>query len=128
LSLLQTVPGIGKILSLVLLYDIHRIERFPSVQECASYCRLVQCSKESGGKRLGTSGSQIGHAHLQWAFGEAAALFLRTNEAGQKYLARLENNHDQGQTLSILAHQLARAVYYLLKRQVAFNMDILLRI
>jgi transposase len=36
LSLLQTVPGIGKILSLVLLYDIHRIDRFPSVQEFAS--------------------------------------------------------------------------------------------
>jgi transposase len=29
LYLLQTVPGIGKILSLVLLYEIHHIERFP---------------------------------------------------------------------------------------------------
>jgi transposase len=36
LYLLQTVPGIGKILSLVLLYEIHRIDRFPSVQEFAS--------------------------------------------------------------------------------------------
>jgi hypothetical protein len=76
---------------------------------------------------LGTSGSKIGNAHLPWAFGEAAALFLRTNKAGQKYLARLEKNHDQGQALSILAHQLARAVYYMLKRQVAFAMDIFLR-
>jgi hypothetical protein len=33
LSLLHTVPGMGTILSLVLLYDIHRIDRFPSVQE-----------------------------------------------------------------------------------------------
>src|SRR5215468_5575278 len=29
LYLLQTVPGIGKILSLVLLYEIHQIDRFP---------------------------------------------------------------------------------------------------
>jgi transposase len=58
LSLLQTVPGIGKILSLVLLYEIHDIRRFPSVQEFASYCRLVKCAKESGGKRLGTSGKK----------------------------------------------------------------------
>jgi transposase len=79
------VPGIGKILSLVLLYDIHRIERFPSVQECASYCRLVQCRKACGGKRLGTSGNKIGHAPLKWACGEAAARFLRHHEAGQKY-------------------------------------------
>jgi len=48
---LQTVPGIGKILSLVLLYEIHRIDRFARVQDLASYCRLVKCSKESGGKR-----------------------------------------------------------------------------
>src|SRR5919108_2477189 len=31
LYLLQTVPGIGKILSLVLLYEIHQINRFPRV-------------------------------------------------------------------------------------------------
>jgi transposase len=36
LSLLHTVPGIGKMLRLVLLYEIHRIDRFPSVQEFAS--------------------------------------------------------------------------------------------
>jgi transposase len=51
LYLLQTIPGIGKILSLVLLYEIHQIDRFPSVQDFASYARLVKCSKESGGKR-----------------------------------------------------------------------------
>jgi transposase len=36
LYLLQSVPGIGKILSLVLLYEIHDIRRFPRVQEFAS--------------------------------------------------------------------------------------------
>jgi transposase len=34
--LLQTVPGIGKLLSLVLLYDIHQIDRVPRVQDFAS--------------------------------------------------------------------------------------------
>jgi len=124
---LQTVPGIGKILSLVLLYDIHQIERFPSVQDFASYCRLGTCAKESGGKRLGTSGKKIGNAHLKWAFSEAAALFLRHNEAGQKYLARLAKKHDKGTALTILAHKLARAVYDMLKRKTAFDIDRFLR-
>jgi transposase len=44
---LQTVPGIGKILSLVLLYEIHHIDRFPRLQEFASDCRLIQWAKES---------------------------------------------------------------------------------
>jgi transposase len=123
LYLLQTIPGIGNILSLVLLYEIHQIERFPSVQAFASYCRLVKGSKESGGKRLGTSGKKIGNAHLKWAFSEAATLFLRNNPQGQRLLARLEKKHDKGKALSILAHKLGRAVYYMLKRQVAFDMD-----
>jgi transposase len=127
LYLLQTVPGIGKILRLVLLYDIHAIERFPRVQDFASYARLVKCSKESGGKRLGTSGTKIGNAHLKWAFSEVATLLLRNNEAGQKYRARLEKKHDKGKALSILAHTLGRAVYYMLKRKVAFDMAIFLQ-
>jgi transposase len=127
LYLLQTVPGIGKILSLVLLYEIHDIERFPRVQDFASYCRLVKCAKESAGKRSGTSGSKIGNAHLKWAFSEAAVLFLRDNPAAQKFLARLEHKHSKGKALTILAHKLARAVYYMLKRQTAFDLATFLR-
>jgi transposase len=123
LYLLQTVPGIGKILSLVLLYEIYDINRFPRVQEFASYCRLVKCAKESNGKRSGTLGTKIGNAHRKWAFSEAAVLFLRDNPAGQKLLARLEKKHGKGKALTILAHKLSRAVYYMLKRKVAFDMQ-----
>lgn len=123
LYLFQTVPGIGKMLSLVLLYEIHDIDRFPRGQDCASYWRLVKCAKDAAGKRLGTSGNKIGNAHLTWAFSEAATLFLRGNEPGQKYLARLETKHEKGKALSIRAHKLARAVYYMLKRQIAFDLE-----
>ena len=123
LYLLQTVPGIGKILSLVLLYEMHDIARFPRVQDFVSYCRLVKCAKESAGKRYGTSGTKIGNAYLKWAFSEAAVLFLRNNPAGQTYLARLENKHGKGKALTVLAHKLARAVYYMLQRGTAFDMD-----
>jgi transposase len=127
LYLLQTVPGIGKILSLVLLYEIHDIARFPRVQDFVSYSRLVKCAKESAGKRYGTAGTKIGNAHLKWAFSEAAVLFLRTNPAGQKYLARLEKKHGKGKALTVLAHKLARAVYYMLKRRVVFDLDLFLQ-
>jgi transposase len=59
---LQTVPGVGKLLRLGLLYAIHDIHRFPRVQDCVSYCRLVKCLKESAGKRSGTAGKKIGNA------------------------------------------------------------------
>ena len=120
---LRSIPGVGKILALVMLYEIHDIRRFPSVQDFASYCRLVKCAKESAGKRYGTSGKKIGNAYLKWAFSEAAVLFLRSNEPGQKYLVRLEKTHDKGKALTILAHKLARAVYYMLKRETVFDMN-----
>jgi transposase len=121
LYLLRTVPGIGEILSLVLLYEIHDIQRFPRVQDFLSYCRLVKCAKESAGKRYGTSGAKIGNAALKWAFSEAAVLFLRDHPAAQKYLARLEKKHGKGKALTVLAQKLARAVYYMLTREVAFE-------
>ena len=121
--LLRTVPGIGEILSLVLLYEMHDIQRFPRVQDVVSYCRLVKCAKESAGKRYGTSGAKIGNAYLKWAFSEAAVLFLRANPAGQKYLGRLEKKHGKGQALTVLAHKLARAVYAMLQRHTAFEMN-----
>ena len=48
---------------------------------------------------------------------------LRHKPAGQKYLARLEQKHDKGKALTILAQKLARAVYYMLKRKVAFDRE-----
>jgi transposase len=127
LYLLRTVPGIGEILSLVLLYEIHDIQRFPRVQDFLSYCRLVTCAKEAAGKRYGAPGSKIGNAYLKWAFSEAAVLFLRANPAGQKYLARLEKKHSKGKALTVLAHKLALAVYYMLQRKSAFDLPMFLR-
>jgi transposase len=120
---LRSIPGVGKILALVLRDEIHDIHRFPRVQEFVSYCRLVTCAKESAGTREGTSGKKIGNAYLKWAVSEAAVLFWRNHPAGQQDRARLVKKHGKGQAVTVLAHQLARAVYYMLKRETAFDMD-----
>jgi transposase len=90
---LQTVPGIGKLLSLVLLYELDDINRFPRVQEFASYGRLVKGAKGSNGTRAGSPGAKIGKAHLKGAVSEAAVLSLRDHPAGQPLLARFEKKH-----------------------------------
>ncbi len=120
---LRTVPGIGKILSLVILYEIHDITRFARPQELASYARLVKCAKESAGKIRGTGGSKIGNVHLKWAFSEAAVGFLRKNPDGQRYYARLERKHGKGKALTVLAHKLARAVYHIWKKDSVFDQE-----
>jgi transposase len=120
---LRSVPGIGKILTLVILYEIHDIHRFPTVQDFVSYARLVKCSKESAGKRLGFSGAKIGNAHLKWAFSEASVLFLRQNPQAKRYLDKLTSKHGKAKALSVLAQKLGRAVYFMLQREKAFDMN-----
>jgi transposase len=122
-ALLKSIPGIGKILGLVILYEIENIQRFPTVQDFVSYGRLVKSAKESNGKKYGSSGKKIGNAHLKWAFSEAAALFLKGNEPGKRYLDRLANKHGKGKALSILAHKLGRAVYFMLKNKKPFDQN-----
>jgi transposase len=122
LALLRTVYGIGSTLSLVILYEIHSIDRFERVQDFCSYARLVRCDHESAGRRSGKSHRKIGNAHLKWAFSEATVLFLRGNVEGMKYKRRLERKHGRGKALSILAHRLGRTVYHMLKRRKAFDM------
>jgi transposase len=121
LALLRTIPGVGNILALVMRYEIEHIARFPRVQAFVSSSRLVKSARESHGTRHGTSGKKIGHAHLTWAFSEAAVLCLKHHEPAHKYLAKLAPTHGQGKALSILAHQLGRAVYFLLTHHVAFD-------
>jgi transposase len=107
---LRSVPGIGKVLALTILYEIHDIRRFDRVQEFASYARLVKCVKTSAGKKRGTGGAKMGNVHLKWAFSEAAVLFLRHTKDGKKILAGIEKKHGKGKALSILAHKIGRAV------------------
>jgi len=120
--LLRSIPGVGKILSMTILYEIHDVARFPRVQEFASYARLVRCKKESAGKRSGTGGSKIGNAHLKWAISEAAVLLLRHPDA-QRLMKRLQRKHGKGKALSVLAHKLGRTIYYMLLRRKPFDME-----
>jgi transposase len=120
---LCSVPGVGKILAMTILYEIHDIARFPRVQEFSSYSRLVKCSRESAGKRQGFGGSKIGNVHLKWAFSEAAVSFLSKSAAGRKLVERLRRKHGRGKALSILAHKLGRAVYYMMAREKTFDIE-----
>jgi Transposase IS116/IS110/IS902 family len=47
---LRSVPGVGPVLALVLLYEIHDIRRFDQVGQFLSYARLVRCVPESGAR------------------------------------------------------------------------------
>jgi transposase len=125
-SRLRSIPGVGTIRALVRLDELHALHRLPRGQAFVASGRLVKCATESAGTRDGTSGPKLGHADLTWAFPEAAVLVLRHHPAGQQDLARLAKTPRTGQALTVLAHQVARAVYDLCTRDTAFELDTLL--
>lgn len=124
---LQTIPGVGRILALTMLYEIHDIKRFPTVGQFLSYCRLVKGSHTSAGKSYGSPGKKIGNAHLKWAFSEAVPLLKRCSAEANTFVDRIEKKRGKARAFSYLAVKLGRAVYYMLKRGEAFELDQMLR-
>jgi transposase len=118
---LQSIPGVGKVLALVLLYEMHDAQRFDNAGQFLSYARLVRCVHESAGKKLGSGGKKIGNAHLRWAFAEAACLFLRSSARAKKWKQKQQAQRGEGKALAILAARLGRAVYHMLRKHEAFD-------
>lgn len=124
-TLLQTVPGIGKYLGLTILYEIGDIERFPTVKDFLSYCRLVKGTVASAGKIKGLRGAKLGNPYLRWAFGEAAVIAKRDHKLigpfSQRLEARMGGNKFKANT--VLAIKLARSVYFMLKSKTVFDAE-----
>jgi transposase len=119
---LRTIPGVGPILGLILLYEIDAITRFPEVGNFLSYSRLVRCAHSSAGKVKGSGGKKIGNAHLKWAFSEAACLMIRAAPAVKAWVQRQEAKRGKRVALSVLEAKLGRAVYHLWRKRQAFDL------
>jgi transposase len=120
-GLVRTVPGIGPILGLTLLYEVDQIGRFPEPGNFLSYSRLVRCPHASAGKKKGSGPKKVGNAHLKWAFSEAACLMLRSCLPAKAWLQRQAKKKGKKKALSILEAKIGRAVYHLWKKQVPFD-------
>src|SRR6202045_212144 len=75
-DLLKTLPCVGKILSMVLMLEIGRVDRFPTAAHLASYAGLVPRVHSSGGHtRRGQVCGNV-NRNLKWAFVETANLIV----------------------------------------------------
>jgi len=120
---LLTVDGIGTILAQTITLETGTIGRFPTVGNSASYCRCVDSTKISNGKRKGQGNGNNGTPYLGWAYMEAAQCALRFNPSAQRFyqrkLAKSQNNTILAR--KAVAHKLARACYYLMRALVPFD-------
>ncbi len=127
LAVLQSIPGVGLVISLTVLLEIDTIDRFDTRQQFCSYSRLIAPPQESAGKKVGVGCRKQGNAWLKWASSEAAVLSAQKDARIGAYLQRLTARYGTGKALGILSHKLGRAMYHMLHTKRVFDIDKFLR-
>ena len=120
---LLSVHGVGRILALTIMLETGDIGRFKKVGNFTSYCRCVDSTRWSNGKKKGKGNSKNGNRYLSWAFVEAANFAIRYHEPAKRYYQRKMAATKRVVAIKALAHKLARASYYVMRDQVPFDPD-----
>jgi transposase len=123
LAVLQSTPGVGKVLSLTILLEIDTIDRFDTRQQFCSSSRLCGAVQSSDDRRCGTGNRKAGNAWLKWAFSEAAVLCAQKEERIGALLNRLASKLGKAKAYSALAHKLGRAFYHMLHSKEVFDVN-----
>ncbi len=118
---LQTIPGIGPILALIILAEAGDLRRFRHYRQFLKYCGLDLSTEQSGQFRGATKLSKRGNARLRYAFWMAGAVAVRVrqNSFTQKfhdYIRHDPLNPDlKRKAYTAVAAKMARVVYAIVK-------------
>lgn len=116
-----TVPGIGKILALTIMFETGNIKRFQKAGNYSSYCRCVKSERLSNEKKKGRGNTKSGNEYLGWAYVEAANYMRRwCPEANSFYQKKLAGTNKIVATKA-LTNKIARACYYIIRDQKPFD-------
>jgi len=118
---LITVPGIGKSLVLTVMLETGDINRFKAVGNYASYCRCVSSKRLSNNKSKGENNRKNGNKYLAWAYVEIANCAKRYCPQARAFYLKKSMKTNKTLAIKALAHKLARACYYIMKDNVAFD-------
>jgi transposase len=121
LQALRSTPGIGVILGSTILLETGDITRFGSVGDYASYCRMVESTRLSNGKKKGSGNAKCGNRYLSWAWIEAANFAIRFSPEIRRWFDRKASKKPRPVAIKSVAHKLARAGYHLIKDGGTFD-------
>jgi hypothetical protein len=114
---LQTLPGIGPILALIILAESRDLRRFGHVRQFLKFCGFDLCTEQSGQFRGTTHLSKRGNARLRYAFWMAGAVAVRMQQNSfrrkfEDYVRSDPQNGDRRRkAYTAVAAKMARVVY-----------------
>jgi transposase len=115
-QVLQTMPGVGRILGLTITLETVDPRRFASPGDYASYCRGVDSRRMSNGKKKGENNGKCGNKYLAWAFVEAAQFARRHDESCRKFHDRKTAQVNGIVGTKALACKLAKAAWHMMSQ------------
>ena len=118
---LNTLPGIGRILSLTIAMEIGEVARFKRAGQFASYCRTVDAQRLSNGKKKGDNNQKCGNQYLAWAFVEAANFAKRYDEQCRRWFDRKAARTGNVVATKALACKLAKAAWHVIVRGADYD-------
>jgi transposase len=125
-DLLKTLPCVGKILSMVLMLEIGRVDRFATASHLASYAGLVPRVHSSGGHtRMGQVCGNV-NRNLKWALVESGNLIVINQRrlAGThvvKLYQRIKRAKNHQKAVVAVARHLAEAAWWVLTKQEVYR-------
>jgi transposase len=120
-QVLQTMPGVGKILGLTITLETADPKRFASPGAYASYCRWVDSRRMSNGKKKGENNGKCGNKYLAWAFVEAAQFARRHDEQCRKFHDRKSAQVNGIVATKALACKLAKAAWPMMSQNQPYQ-------
>jgi transposase len=121
LELLQTLPGVGFILAVVILLEVGEVSRFPAASRLASYAGTTPRVNASGDRvRYGRLRPDV-NRYLKWAFLEAANVIginhrrFALRHTDRLYL-RIRQRKGHQKAVGAVARHLAEATYWILTK------------
>ncbi len=114
------VPGIGKISAFTLYLEIDGIERFDSDKHFVSYCRLVPAADNSN-RRTHQKSSKDGNKYLKIAFSDIAVHAIQYYPEIKSFYNKMVRRSNKTIARTIVAKELAKIVYYILKNKSPYK-------
>ncbi len=115
------IPGVGNVLALTVLYEMHKADRFRAVQDFCSYARVVRVERSFDGKPTKDGNPNIGNPYLKRALGEIAIHAVQHSEAIGQYYEKLKNKFGQSKAFQRLSHKFGIAIYFMTKNNLEFD-------
>ena len=119
--LLQTIPGVGPLISLTIAAEVGDVARFPSAGKLVGYAGLAPRVSQSGDRSRTGALSKAGSRTLRWAAVEAANGAWRPSNPWHAHYLSVASRHGKNPAKSSVARKVLITSWHMLQRGEVFN-------